>query len=186
MEVDFNELVQDALVLKADHAVIAEVAKIKFVEDFRKACEQNICRKYNTNWVCPPAVGPFDELKARACRYKQGLLFQTVHQISRPFDFKGMLDAGKVHEEVFKSILYNVKNKHHLKEILALKAGACTVCPKCAYLDNEICRFPDQAFASVESYGIDVISLEKDCGIPYYNGKNTISYVGLILFNIGM
>ncbi|HEY3424048.1 MAG TPA: DUF2284 domain-containing protein, partial [Negativicutes bacterium] len=55
---------------------------------------------------------------------------------------------------------------------------------KCAYQDNEECRFPDKAFASVESYGIDVINLEKACGIPYYNGKNTVSYVGLILFNV--
>jgi hypothetical protein len=34
----------------------------------------------------------------------------------------------------------------------------------------------------VEAYGIDVMALEKSAGIPYYNGKNTISYVGLILF----
>jgi hypothetical protein len=26
------------------------------------------------------------------------------------------------------------------------------------------------------------MALEKEAGIPYYNGKNTVSYVGLILF----
>lgn len=184
MNVDFNDLVQEALALQADHAAIAEVANIKFVEEYRKACEQNVCRKYNTSWVCPPAVGPFEELKARACQYKQGLLFQTVHQIARTFDYKGMLDAGKIHEEIFKKIVYSFKDKHNMKNILALKAGTCTVCPKCAYLDNEKCRFPEDAYASVEAYGIDVLHLEKTCGIPYYNGKNTVSYVGLILFNL--
>ncbi|HEY3426269.1 MAG TPA: DUF2284 domain-containing protein, partial [Negativicutes bacterium] len=69
MEPDFNELIQDALALKADHAAITEVSQIRFVEDFRKACEQNTCRKYNTNWMCPPAVGPISELKAKACQY---------------------------------------------------------------------------------------------------------------------
>lgn len=28
------------------------------------------------------------------------------------------------------------------------------------------------------------ILCEKSCGMPYYNGKNTVSYVGLILFNV--
>jgi predicted metal-binding protein len=104
--------------------------------------------------------------------------------MSSSFDWKGMMKAAEIHEEIFKKILDNVKNKHGLKDILALKAGCCTVCPKCAYQDNEECRFPDKAFASVEAYGIDVMNLEKACEIPYYNGKNTVSYVGLILFNI--
>jgi len=182
MAVDFDALIQDALSLQADHAAIIEVANIRFVEDFRKACEQNTCGKYNTNWVCPPAVGPFSELKNRACTFQQGLLFQTVCQLTKTFDWKGMMDAKKVHEEVFRKILSNVKSKHNLTDILALNAGFCEICPKCAYLDKEPCRFPDQAFASVESYGIDVINLEKSCNMPYYNGKNTVSYVGLILF----
>lgn len=184
MTIDFNDLVQTALASKASHAAIAEVAQIKFVEDFRKACEQNVCRKYNTNWVCPPAVGAFAELKDKACQYKQGLFFQTVHQMAKTFDWKGMMAAKKVHDAVFRSILDNVRQKHKLKDVLPLNAGSCEVCERCAYLDNEACRLPDQAFASVEAYGIDVINLEKACGIPYYNGKNTVSYVGLILFNI--
>jgi predicted metal-binding protein len=185
MAFDFDALIQDALALKADHAAIIEVSAIRFVEDFRKACEQNTCGKYNTNWVCPPAVGSFDELKARACQFKQGLLFQTVYQLAKTFDWKGMMAAKKICDGVFRGILDNVKHKHNLQDILALNAGSCAGCPRCAYLDKEKCRFPDQAFASVEAYGIDVINMEKACGIPYYNGKNTVSYVGLILFNIG-
>ena len=67
--------------------------------------------------------------------------------------------------------------------MLPLNAGCCRICGRCAYLDGEPCRKPDEAVASVEAYGIDVMQMEKDVGIPYYNGKNTISYVGLILFN---
>lgn len=37
--------------------------------------------------------------------------------------------------------------------------------------------------ASVEAYGINVMSLTRKCDIPYYNGENTVSYVALILFN---
>lgn len=183
MEVDARRFVQTALDAKADYAALVDVARIKFVEEFRKACEQNVCRKYNTNWACPPAVGSFSELKAKACQYRQGLLFQTVHQLAGCFDWNGMMDAKKIHDQVFRTLLDNLKNKQNLTDLLALGAGACAVCARCAYLDQLPCRFPNEAFASVEAYGIDVISLEKTAGIPYYNGKNTVSYVGLMLFN---
>lgn len=180
---NFNELISAAITAKANHAAIVEVEKIKFVEDFRKACEQNVCRKYATNWMCPPGVGSFEEVKAKACRYQYGLLFQTVHQIASSFDWKGMMAAKQVHDKVFREVLSNVKNKHSLQDILPLNAGACEFCNRCTFLDQEPCRFSEEAFPSVEAFGIDVISLEKTCGIPYYNGKNTVSYVGLILFN---
>lgn len=183
MEIMFASLVDEAISVKADHAAVVEVSKINFVSDFRKACEQNVCRKYGTNWMCPPGVGLFDELKAKACQYQHGLLFQTVHQMASSFDWKGMVAAKKVHDQVFRDLLANIKAKYDLKEILPLNAGACEYCQRCAYLDNEECRFPEEAFPSVEAYGIDVIKLEKMAGIPYYNGKNTVSYVGLILFN---
>jgi len=183
MGIDFDELVRDALASKADHAAIARVAEIRFCREFRKACEQNACGKYDSNWACPPAVGSFTELKAKACQYKQGLLIQTVHRIRSSFDWKGMVAGGKVHGKVFREILDKVKNQHKLKDILPLNAGPCQFCRKCTYLENEPCKFPEEAFASVEAYGIDVINLEKACNIPYYNGKNTVSYVGLILFN---
>lgn len=184
MDMDFSGLIKDALALKADHAAIAQVSQIHFVEEFRKACEQNVCRKYNTNWVCPPAVGSFEELKAKANRFKQGLFFQTVHQIASSFDLKGMFAVKKIHDGVFRNILADIKGNYDFPEILPLNAGSCEFCAKCAYQDNEACRFPQEAFASVEAYGMDVIHLEKTLGIPYYNGKNTVSYVGLILFNI--
>lgn len=183
LENSFNELVNTAISAQANHAAIVEVGKIKFVEDFRKACEQNVCRKYATNWMCPPGVGSFEAVKARACQYRYGLLFQTVHQVASSFDWKGMMAAKKMHDQVFREILRNLKNKHNLQDILALNAGACEFCNRCSFLDHEPCRFPDEAFPSVEAFGIDVINLEKTCGIPYYNGKNTVSYVGLILFN---
>ncbi len=178
-----NKLVNEAIAARANHAAIIEVDKINFVEDFRKACEQNVCRKYATNWMCPPGVGSFAESKAKACRYHYGLLIQTVHQMASSFDWKGMMAAKKAHDKVFRELLANVKDKYKMTDILPLNAGACELCERCAYLDNEKCRFPEEAFPSVEAFGIDVINLEKTCGIPYYNGKNTVSYVGLVLFN---
>jgi predicted metal-binding protein len=184
MKINFDDLVKDALELKASYAAIADASKIKFHEDYRKACEKNVCRKYDTNWMGPPAIGPINELMDKVRKYKQGLLIQTAHKLSSSFDYKGMIAAGKVHGEIFRKVLDNVKNKHKLMDILPLNAGCCDVCERCTYLDGEEkCRFPDRALSSVEAYGIDVMALEKSAGIPYYNGPNTVSYVGLILFN---
>lgn len=182
MAIDTDRLVEEALAQGADRAAITETAAISFVEEFRQACEQNTCRKYGTNWVCPPAVGAFADLKARACGYRRGLLFQTVHQLDGSFDWPGMMAAKKVHDGVFRKIVAAVKDRHDLADILALSAGACEVCPRCAYLDDLTCRFPAEAFASLEAYGIDVMNLEKACGLPYYNGEGTVTYAGLILF----
>ena len=183
METFFSDLVKDVIALNATHATIVEVAEIKFNEDFRKLCEQNACGSYNKNWMCPPAVGPINNLKERALGFKQGLLFQTVHPIARSLDWKGMLEGGVNHTKIFRKILECMENNYHFKEILPLNAGPCTYCAQCSYQVGETCQFPDKAVSSVEANGIDVMALVKASGIPYNNGKNTVSYVALILFH---
>ncbi|MDR3600761.1 MAG: DUF2284 domain-containing protein [Desulfosporosinus sp.] len=181
---DINNLVGDSLELQATHASIVNVADIKFNEEFRAMCEKNVCGSYNKNWMCPPAVGPISELKERVLEFTQGLLLQTVHEIKSSFDWKGMMSAAVSHTVIFRNILERIEENYDLDKILPLNAGPCTFCAKCAFLEDEPCRFPDKALFSVEACGIDVMALEKSCGMPYYNGKNTVSYVGLILFKL--
>jgi predicted metal-binding protein len=184
MPVDLNSLVQDALQLNAAHAAISDTAAIVFDETYRAACEKNRCGRYDTSWMGPPAVGPISELKKKVLEYGQGLLFQTIYtyQGSSLFDYKGMVEGAKAHDQVFRAILARMKTQYSFSRIFPLNAGCCNVCARCAYLDKEPCRFPDQAVASVEAYGIDVMKMEIAAGIPYYNGKGTYSFVGLILF----
>ncbi|SPF44282.1 conserved hypothetical protein [Candidatus Desulfosporosinus infrequens] len=184
LEIDFNDLIKNAQDLNATHAAIANVKDLVFNEDFRKQCEQNICGFYNTNWMCPPAFGPISNAKERVMRFQQGLLIQSVHKLKSSFDWKGMMTAVADHTKIFRDILDSMEKNYSFKEILPLNAGPCTYCEKCGFLDGEKCRFPAQAVSSVEANGIDVMDLEKKCGMPYYNGENTVSYVGLILFNV--
>ncbi len=172
-----------ALDSKASHAAILDVAQIQFHEDFRKACEKNFCRKYDTNWMGPPAIGPIEILRQRALRYKRGLLFQTVHPVASNFDMEGMLEGAKEHKEIFWDLIDRIKKQFPEDDLLPLDAGCCSLCEKCAYLDHETCRHPERAVSSVEAYGINVIALQKSAGVPYYHGKNNVCYVGLILFN---
>jgi predicted metal-binding protein len=94
-----------------------------------------------------------------------------------------MKDAARIHEKVTRKVQDQMIERSSIKDVLPLGVGPCKVCKECTYTDGEECRFPDKAMASVESYGIDVGKLLKGCRIPYHNGKNTVSYVGCILFN---
>ncbi len=178
-----RDLIKIALESDASDAAILDTSKIQFHEDFRKACERNLCRKYDTNWMGPPAIGSISDLMQRATSYRQGLLFQTIHQLTSNFDMKGMLSAAEIHRRIFGDLLEKIRSAYPSEDILPLNAGCCSICEKCAYLGREPCRHPDQAVSSVEAYGMNVIALEKSAGLSYNNGKNSVTYVGLILFD---
>ena len=161
---------------------VVPVDKIVFNEAFRKACESNQCGKYGTNWACPPGVGKPDELVRRTRKFKKGLVIQTVWPLEDEFDFDGMMAGGEKHNALFRQAVARVAPALTSGETLALSAGACSVCETCTFPSGEPCRLPDQAMASLESYGIDVAHLLSLGGLSYTNGPNTVSYVGLILF----
>ncbi len=176
-------LINMALESNASYAAILDTSKIQFHEDFRKACEKNLCRKYDATWVSPPVIGPINELMQRATSYRQGLLFQTIHRLVSNFDMKGMFSAAEAHRRIFRELVGKIRNAYPSQDILPLDAGCCSICERCAYLDREPCRHPDQAVPSVEAYGMNVIALQKSAGLPYNNGKNSVTFVGLILFD---
>jgi predicted metal-binding protein len=67
--------------------------------------------------------------------------------------------------------------------MLLLGAGACMICEKCTYPDSESCRLPHKAVPSLEACGIDVMRLSRQVGVKYHNGKNTVTYFGVVLHN---
>lgn len=164
-------------------AIIA-TADIRFHEDFRKACERNACGKYGTSWMGPPAIGTIRELEQRASRYRRGLLLQTRHRLQGTFDLKGMLSAARAHQSQFRKFLDTVRSTHPGEPLLPLDAGCCSYCETCAYEDGEPCRHPDQALSSVEAYGMDVAALMRRAGLAYGTGKETLCFVGLLLFDL--
>lgn len=182
MGFDFTKLVEQAKVLGATAAGVLNAADINFDEGFRAACEQNYCGKYGTNWMCPPGVGEFEQLKAKVLSYSKGVVFQTVYQMEDSYDFEGMEKAADIHDEVFGRILEYIRSNDSYPTVFPLNAGACKVCKDCTYPSGEPCRLPEKAIASVEAYGIDVNALVGLCDIAYNNGTATVSYVGLFLF----
>jgi predicted metal-binding protein len=161
---------------------VVPTSGIVFSEAFRESCESNQCGQYGSNWACPPGVGLPAELIERARRFREGLVIQTVWPLEDQFDFDGMMAGRDKHTALFRETVARVLPLLPSGEKLALCAGACTVCEACTYPSGEPCRQPDQAMASLESYGIDVAALISRAGLSYSNGPDTVSYVGLILY----
>lgn len=161
---------------------VFQTSDLRFSKEFRELCEQNSCGKYGTNWMCPPAVAPFEEVKARVLKFSKGVVFQTVHTLEDSFDYEGMLNGEADHRQVFNRIYEFIRSEGGCPDVFALNAGACKVCEKCTYPQGGACRFPDRAVPSIESHCIDIFALLACCNIPYNNGPNTVFYAGLFLF----
>lgn len=158
-------------------------AKIPFAPELRSLCEQNACGKYGSSWKGPPAIGPVEELMQEVIQYKNGLIVQTVGQMEDSFDYESMVETEEEHQDHFFELVREIKYNHPVlqDQMLALTVGCCHICDNCTYPDSPCIR-PDEAFASVEAYGINVNVMLTAGGLKYNNGPNTVSYVGLVLF----
>lgn len=156
------------------------IEEIKFYNEIRAICEGNGCRVYNTNWVCPPAIGTVDECRQRVQSFKKAVLFNAVYELEDSFDIEGMDDARYEFKKLCEKIHAEIISDH--PELLLLANGGCAICEKCTYPDSP-CRLPNIAFHALEGYGVNVSELAKQAGIKYINGKDTVTYFGMILYN---
>ena len=179
MELEEN-LVKTCIDAGAYKAFVITTDKIPFDENLRSYCKVNYCGNYGKNYACPPSVGDSKELIAKAKKYKNALVFQTVTQIKDSFDFEGMKKAQLRHSKVADKI--NKKIKKQFNDYLQLTAGKCSVCPVCAQVEDKPCRQPDKAISSLEAYCMNVSTLAKLCDMKYINGQNTVTYFGAFLF----
>jgi predicted metal-binding protein len=155
---------------------------IIFDQAVRDICKSNTCGQYNRNHMCPPAVKEIDEWKKDIYAFKHGIILTKVYQAKSSYDIKAMYEGIKDFQNTLVKIKKNIKDKLPEMDYLLLGAGACFVCDKCSYIEKEPCRFPEKTFTSIEACGIDVMRLSKTAGVQYNNGKNTITYIGAILY----
>lgn len=174
-----TELIDAAVAKGAQKAALIAVENISFEPAFRDACIQNYCGMYGRCWMCPPDVGPVEELIAKAKQYQSALVFQTVFPLEDSYDIERMLDAAKRHNNLVQTLCDQMKDE----SFLCLSAGACKVCDPCSREEGISCRFPEKATSSLEAYGIDVSKLAEACGMNYINGVNTVTYFGAILLS---
>ena len=157
-----------------EHAVFP-TGKIKFSPELLKACEANICGKYNRCWTCPPAVKQ-EELKKKITGFSHVFVFTTKADLEDSFDFEGMMSAKGEHDRITAEL-----HERFSRTNPVFGAGGCNICETCAF--PEPCRFPERIYSSIEAVGINVTELSKEGGVRYNNGENTVTYFSMILFN---
>lgn len=153
--------------------------EIIFEEEIRKICGDNVCGSYGKNWACPPAVGTVEQCKERCLQYTEALVFSSVHSLEDEFDYEGMLEGRDAFKELCDKLYFQMKKRS--SSFLILSNGVCHRCEKCTYPTGE-CRRPDMLFPAMEGFGINVMKLAKYVGMNYNNGKNTVTYFGMLLY----
>ncbi|MCF8090294.1 MAG: DUF2284 domain-containing protein [Desulfotignum sp.] len=170
----FNQLIQHLF----DHSKTIPVSRIPFDKEVRRLCEQNMCGQYGKSWTCPPAIDTIEKLQSRSTIFKHFLVFYKVYSLEDSFDWEGMMNSVKD----FQSRIFKLKKKiqHTDPELhfFVLGAGSCQLCDTCTYPQQKPCRCPEDALFSLESFGIDAMTMMKDNGLKYNNGPNTVTYIG--------
>jgi predicted metal-binding protein len=167
-------LLEQALKGRAFECAVVPTAAIGFSPELLKACESNVCGKYNRCWTCPPAVG-LSELQKKITAFSSAFVFTTMAALDDSFDYEGMMRAKERHDQLTAEMhgRFGAANP-------VFGAGGCALCADCAY--PEPCRFPAKAYPSIEAAGINVTELSRAAGLRYNNGENTVTYFSMILF----
>ena len=177
---EHEQLIGLALEAGAKKATVIKTEDIVLSSVFRDICANNTCGMYGRCWMCPPDIGPIDELMTQLKRYQHGLLYQTIYTIEDSFDIEGMGEASANHARVSQAV--NNAVKPLLPGCLHLSCGGCHLCERCAKLDDLPCRQPECALPPMEGYGIDVYQTTKPTDLKYANGQNTVTFFGIVLF----
>ena len=175
-----EQLLRLALDNGAAKAAVIPQSAVVLSASFFDICKANQCGNFGKCWMCPPDVGPIEELMARVRAYPRGLLYQTIAPLEDSFDIEGMAAAGKAHAKVSQNI-ETAARAAGLADHFHLSAGGCRLCPRCAKVDDLPCRHPDRALPPMEGAGIDVYRTTKSTDLKYINGPNTVTYFGLLL-----
>ena len=178
---DEHKLIQTALDCGASKAAVISQESILLSAEFRGMCEANRCGVYGKCYMCPPDVGPIEELMQKIRAYDKGLIYQLIAPLEDSFDIEGMAEAKKDLVRLSQKLL------DALRPVLGdgalhLSGGGCGLCDICAKATEEPCRHPDRAMASLESCGVDVYRTAKAADMKYINGTNTVTYFGMVLY----
>ncbi len=160
------------------NAALLDPQALSFLPEVREMCAANRCRRYGKTWSCPPAIGSVESFAERARTYAYGVLLQYTATLADDFDVETMQSAEQACKDALDALRAALVAQH--RSLFVLSVGACTRCDACTYPDAP-CRFPDLLAPSMEACGLLVSRVCEQCGVPYYYGKQTITFVCAIL-----
>ena len=154
--------------------------QLEFSQRIRYICQAE-CPMYGKTWACPPAVGEVEHCKRTCLQYNRCLLVGTITETEDIANIEATLATRPAHEEVTNQVRELFREQG--VEPYILSTEACSLCPRCAYLDGQPCRMPDKMHPCVESHGINVIPLLEELGLEFQYGDNMVTWYSLLFYN---
>lgn len=178
---DEAALIRAALDCGADGAELVPGTRLVTSDSLRRFCEDNVCGYYGRCWSCPPDAGEASALIGELKKYGRVLIYQVISRVCDLSDAEELNAAGARLTEVSQRL------QDHLRsvpdgEFLHL-GGVCRLCPECARIKNEPCRYPERLIPSLSAYCVDVRKTCEGTSLEYTNGENTVTNFGMVLFN---
>ena len=158
--------------------VLTDPAEVEHSEKVRMFCKRD-CKRYDTNWACPPAVPSIKKCKSRCMQYEHVLLFSSVASTEGLTAAKRKV-SKEAHEDLTKLIEdYLIKNGY---QIYSLTSDTCTMCSKCTF-PHEYCRHAEIMHPCIESHGIIISDLAAKFNMDYNMGNRLYLWFSLIYFS---
>lgn len=175
-----NEILKKAADLGFSAAALIDTSQIPFRPEFRVCCEDNSCGMYGVNYACPPACGTTDEMKERVLSRQKALVLQTIWEVPDLEDKVLLKKDKKKHNALIRELIKELPEECSGGFMIA--ASGCSLCPECAIVKNEPCRYPDLMASCVSAYCIYVQELAEALGWDYDLGPGLVAYFGMYVF----
>lgn len=154
--------------------------ELEFSDRVRWICEHE-CDRCGKSWACPPGVGSVAECREKCLQYKHGLVISTITEVADIADIEATLATRTDHEAITDQAADILRQLGAQPYVLSTES--CAICPRCAILDNQPCRFPEKMHPCVESQGINIIPVLEKNGLEFQYGQNVVTWVSLLLFS---
>lgn len=156
-----------------------EPKNLEFSDRVRWICEHE-CAQYGKSWACPPGVGTVEQCREHCRSFDRCLVISTVTEVADIGDINETLATRQAHEELTDQVAELMRSCGGTPFILSTES--CAICPRCAILDGEPCRFPEKMHPCVESQGINVIPVLEENGLEFQYGQNVVTWISMLLF----
>ncbi len=153
--------------------------ELEFSDRIRWICEHE-CPMYGRSWACPPGVGSVQDCKGKCLSYENCLLISSIVEVADITNIDETLATRPDHEALTNQVRDLMRELG--TEPYVLSTEACALCSRCAILDGQPCRFPEQMHPCVESHGINVVPILESRGLEFQFGANVVTWISLLLF----
>lgn len=138
------------------------VYQIKFVPEYRKYCEDNVCGNYDKLPTCPPGCGTFEQLREKVMAYETAFVMKTLWTVEDFQDSKAFKEMKFQHNKITKELVH--------------QAGEQGI------FGHTITAGPTVNTSCISAYCIDVSELAKTCSMEYFCGDNRVAFFSMFCY----